>query len=99
MPFAELREVSCYHILPILLPENVNRMKFMENMKARGIQTSIHYPAVHHFEIYEDGWRSRGNHLPVTEDVSSRQITLPLYSTMKDEQVEWVAQAVKQSLI
>lgn len=99
MPFAELREVSCYHILPILLPENVNRMKFMESMKAQGIQTSIHYPAVHHFEIYEDKWRSRGNHLPVTEDVSSRQITLPLYSTMKDEQVEWVAQAVKQSLI
>lgn len=99
MPFAGLREVSCYHILPILLPENVNRMKFMETMKTQGVQTSIHYPAVHHFHIYEDEWRSRGDLLPVTEDVSSRQITLPLYSTMKDEQVEWVVQAVKQSLI
>lgn len=99
MPFTELRELPCYHILPVLLPENVNRMKFMENMKAQGVQTSIHYPAVHHFHIYEDEWRSRGNHLPVTEDVSSRQITLPLFSTMKDEQVEWVVQAVKQALI
>lgn len=99
MPFAESREVSCYHILPILLPEDTNRSIFMENMKAQDVQTSLHYPAVHHFHIYEKEWQSRGNDLPVTEAVSARQVTLPLYSTMKEEQVEWVAKAVKQALV
>jgi dTDP-4-amino-4,6-dideoxygalactose transaminase len=99
MPFAEVRGASCYHILPVLLPPGVDRAQFMEGMKAQGIQTSIHYPPVHRFQIYEKDWLSRGNHLPLTEEVSSRQVTLPLYATMQNEQVEWVAHAAKFVLI
>jgi dTDP-4-amino-4,6-dideoxygalactose transaminase len=98
MPFAELRGTSCHHILPVLLPPGMDRARFMEGMKMQGIQTSIHYPPVHRFHIYENDWLTRGNPLPLTEDVSSRQITLPLYATMKDEQVEWVARAMEQVL-
>nr|WP_211436374.1 DegT/DnrJ/EryC1/StrS family aminotransferase [Candidatus Kuenenia stuttgartiensis] len=36
--------VSSNHILPVLLPEEIDRAKFMEYMKQNGIQTSIHYP-------------------------------------------------------
>jgi dTDP-4-amino-4,6-dideoxygalactose transaminase len=95
MPFTEVRGASCYHILPVLLPPGVDRAQFMEGMKEQGIQTSIHYPPVHRFQIYEKDWLSRGNHLPLTEEVSSRQVTLPLYATMQNEQVEWVAHAAK----
>jgi dTDP-4-amino-4,6-dideoxygalactose transaminase len=101
MPFAEVRgtsSVSCYHILPALLPAGVDRSRFMEGMKAQGIQTSIHYPPVHRFHIYEDEWNARGGLLPLTEEASARQVTLPLYATMRDEQVEWVAHAVEQVL-
>jgi dTDP-4-amino-4,6-dideoxygalactose transaminase len=98
MPFAELRGTSCYHILPVLLPPHTDRAQFMEGMKAQGIQTSIHYPPVHRFHIYEEDWLARGKSLPLTEDVSSRQVTLPLYATMQVEQVEWVAHAARQVL-
>ena len=70
----------------------------MEALKQRGIQTSIHYPPVHHFQIYRDEWKKREMELPLTEDVSSREVTLPLYATMRSEQVHWVAQAVKEAL-
>ncbi|MFH2040855.1 MAG: DegT/DnrJ/EryC1/StrS family aminotransferase [Chloroflexota bacterium] len=98
LPFAEERGTSCYHILPALLPEGTDRIHFMESLKLQGIQTSIHYPPVHHFSIYQEDWQERGVPLPVTEAVSSRQVTLPLYPTMRDEQVHWVVQAVKQAL-
>jgi dTDP-4-amino-4,6-dideoxygalactose transaminase len=95
MPFGEERGTSCYHILPVLLPAGTDRIPFMEGLKSRGIQTSIHYPPVHFFQIYHDEWQKRGASLPLTEDASARQVTLPLYPTMREEQVEWVAQAVK----
>jgi len=98
MPFAELRGTSCYHILPVLLPPGVDRAQFMDGMKTQGIQTSIHYPPVHRFHIYEKDWSARGRLLPITEDASSRQVTLPLYATMQDEQVEWVVRAAEQVL-
>ena len=98
MPFGEERGTSCYHILPILLPSGTDRIHFMEGLKSHGVQTSIHYPPVHQFQIYHDDWQKRGASLPVTEEAAARQVTLPLYPTMRDEQVEWVAQAIKETL-
>ena len=98
MPFEEKRGASCYHILPILLPAGMDRIRFMEGMKARGIQTSIHYPPVHQFQIYRDEWKKRGAPLSLTEEIAAREVTLPLYATMQDEQVEWVVKAVQESL-
>ncbi|RJP52185.1 MAG: DegT/DnrJ/EryC1/StrS family aminotransferase [Anaerolineaceae bacterium] len=98
MPFAEDRGKSCCHILPVLLPPGLNRAQFMEGMKSQGIQTSIHYPPVHRFQIYEKDWSTRSSLLPLTEDVAARQVTLPLYATMQAEQVEWVVRAAGQVL-
>jgi len=98
MPFAEERGESCHHILPVLLPLGTDRALFMEGMKAQGIQTSNHYPPVHRFHIYESDWQSRNDPLPLTEEVSARQVTLPLYASMKDDQMEWVARAARQVL-
>jgi dTDP-4-amino-4,6-dideoxygalactose transaminase len=98
MPFEEQRGISCYHILPVLLPPGTDRIRFMENMKVRGIQTSIHYPPVHGFHIYQEEWKKHGVPLPLTEEVTSREVTLPLYPTMSEEQVRWVVESVQQSL-
>ena len=99
MPFADARGTSCYHILPVLLPPGTDRIRFMEALKTRGIQTSIHYPPVHHFQIYQDEWQKRGLALPITEEAAAREVTLPLYPTMSNEQVHWVVQAIHEALM
>jgi len=53
---------------------------------------------VHRFSIYQAAYASRPNPLPITEAVAAREVTLPLYPTMTDEQVGWVVQAVKEAL-
>jgi dTDP-4-amino-4,6-dideoxygalactose transaminase len=98
MPFSGERGTSCYHILPIRLSLGTDRIRFMEGLKAHGVQTSIHYPPVHHFQIYHEAWKERGMDLPVTEDVAAREVTLPLYPTMSEEQVKWVVQAIKETM-
>jgi len=98
MPFAGQRGSSCHHILPVLLPEGVDRIRFMEGMKARGVQTSIHYPPVHQFQIYRKPARSVKQELPLTEQTALREVTLPLYPMMQDADVEWVVGSVRQAL-
>ena len=97
VPFENLPGVSAHHIMPVLLPPGADRLRFMEGMKARGIQTSIHYPPVHTFTAYRD--RARGaDHLPVTDEVAAREVTLPLYPTMTDEQVHQVVESAAAAL-
>jgi dTDP-4-amino-4,6-dideoxygalactose transaminase len=98
MPFAEARGSSCHHILPVLLPEGADRIRFMEGMKARGIQTSIHYPPAHDFQVYRKSERWAKKHLPNTVDVAAREVTLPLYPAMQQSDVKLVAGAVRETL-
>lgn len=94
VPFNETRGISACHLLPILLPAGSDRLGFMEYMKSHGIQTSIHYPPIHKFQAFAEVGLGAGD-LPVTENVTGRQVTLPLYPTLKEEDVTVVVQAVQ----
>jgi dTDP-4-amino-4,6-dideoxygalactose transaminase len=98
VPFQTPRGTSCHHIMPVLLPEGTNRFEFMEGMKSQGVQTSIHYPPIHHFKNYEEQTQCPRSDLFVTENVGLREITLPLYPTMKDEDVEFVVTAIQNQI-
>jgi len=85
-----------YHLFPLLLPPGVDRQAFIDRLRQAGVQTSIHYPPVHTFEYYRR--RYPGVSLPQTEAVAARQVTLPLYPGMSDEQLNLVVTAVQQAL-
>jgi dTDP-4-amino-4,6-dideoxygalactose transaminase len=96
LPFRDCYGQPAYHIFPILLTEGVDRLKFIEAMKLDGIQTSIHYPPVHKFSYYHQ--RYPEVFLPLTESVAAREVTLPLYPGMTDEQAQLVIGAVGKGL-
>jgi len=95
VPFQSHTGKTSAHIMPILLPQETNRKEFIDSMKENGIQTSIHYPPIHTFTAYKDtvSWD-----LPVTEDVAKREITLPLYPAMSNDDVVVVVSAIQASL-
>jgi dTDP-4-amino-4,6-dideoxygalactose transaminase len=70
----------------------------MEAMKARGIQTSIHYPPIHKFSAFQGSGEQRGQGLGVTEALAAREVTLPLYPALTQEQVRQVVDAVREAL-
>jgi dTDP-4-amino-4,6-dideoxygalactose transaminase len=94
LPFTHAPGQSSYHLMPILLPNGADKFAFMASMKARGIQTSWHYPPVHTFEAYRQAYQSNPTPLPMTEASAAREVTLPLYPTMTEEQVNWVVKAI-----
>jgi dTDP-4-amino-4,6-dideoxygalactose transaminase len=96
VPFANHAGISAAHLLPILLPAGANKSSFMANMKAQSIQTSFHYPPIHTFTAYRQV--NEQISLPITEAIAEREVTLPLYPTLCDEDVKLVVQAVSNSL-
>lgn len=96
LPFRNANGNSAYHIFPILLPPDMDRTAFIDQLRAAGIQTSIHYPPIHQFEYYRKLFPNTC--LPQTEEVAAREVTLPLYPAMQDEDVEYVISAVKEAI-
>ena len=92
LPFLGRVGSPSYHIFPILLPSGIDREAFMNALRSEGIQTSIHYPPTHRFTYYQSRYGVIS--LPRTEYVSEREVTLPLYPGMRDEQVDLVVDRV-----
>ena len=96
IPFRQLQDMeSSYHIFPVLLPENVDRLKVIEILKTDGVQSSIHYPPVQEFSAF--------THLslkatPVASAISARELTLPLYPGMSDGDIDIVVSAFRKAM-
>ena len=97
IPFIDIENIeSVYHIFPILLDAKIDRVKLIGELKAEGIQSSIHYPAFKDFTAFKDIGL---NPASIAEDIASRELTLPLYPTMSFEQVDLVCNSLKKTLI
>ncbi len=83
---------SVYHILPVLLPQGTDRVMIIGALKAKGIQSSIHYPPFWDFTAYKGQFSP--NDSPITAEICRRQLTLPLFPTMTDEEVDQVISAL-----
>jgi len=82
------------HLMPILLPRGMDRMKTMASLREAGIQSSIHYPMYHKFT-----WHRRlfGDlFLPNSEAWCLRELTLPLHPGLSDDDVDCVCEAVSK---
>lgn len=96
IPFRTLRDkVSSYHIFPVLLPRGIDRLAVIEVLKREGIQSSIHYPSMRQFSAF-DGIDLGAT--PLADEISTRELTLPLYPGMSDEDVQAVVSAFRTAL-
>jgi dTDP-4-amino-4,6-dideoxygalactose transaminase len=87
---------SVYHILPALLPENADRIAVIGALKEKRIQSSIHYPPFWDFTAYKGQFSP--NDSPVTAEICRRQLTLPLFPTMTEDEGDKVCNALLEAL-
>lgn len=98
IPFQRHPGVSACHLMPVLLPDGVAREEIMEKMKAKGIQTSIHYPPIHQFSAYSQLTTQASSDLKITDLLAAHEVTLPLFPALSPTDVKFVVDALRESL-
>nr|WP_315486167.1 DegT/DnrJ/EryC1/StrS aminotransferase family protein [uncultured Undibacterium sp.] len=96
LPVADFTN-SNWHMFHIVLPERINRAEFMQKMLDLGIGLGYHYRAIHLFTLYRERGFTDGM-FPISERVGKQIVTLPLFPTMSESDVERVVSAVKSCL-
>lgn len=99
VPFRQPRGNSAYHIMPILLPKETDRPSVMQAMKEAGIQTSVHYRPIDTFTAYQIAGIGPSASTPLATDIGMRTITLPLFPSMTESEVQQVCRALEGALI
>ena len=96
VPFADNKGFVSNYIMPVVIAKGdaSYRDAIREKMHDAGIQTSVHYPAVHRFSVYKD----YSAVLPQTEYVTDHEITLPMYAALTMDQVDFICSVLDSSL-
>lgn len=84
-----------WHIHPVLIDfeaAGINRAKLMQDLRAQGIGTQVHYIPVHLQPYYRQRYGALS--LPGAERYYARTLTLPLFAGMADDDVDRVAAAL-----
>ncbi len=73
----------------------MSRNEFIEELNQRGIGTSVHWRPLHLHPYYQERFSYQPGDLPVADEEWERFISLPVYPSMTDEEIERVARAVR----
>ena len=86
IPFEKHTEFTSNYIFPIVIKEtdSVKRNALRDKLAAYGVQTSIHYPAVHRFSVFQKYY----SELPKTDQMVNSMITLPMFAGLTTENIE-----------
>jgi dTDP-4-amino-4,6-dideoxygalactose transaminase len=88
---------AAWAIYAVLLPDSATRERVQAALKADGVPTAIYYPKpLHHQPAYRP--YHGGNKLPVSEDLATRIMALPIHPDLTDDQAHRVCAALAAAL-
>ncbi|BBU71986.1 LPS biosynthesis-like protein [Fluviibacter phosphoraccumulans] len=99
LPVADFAH-SNWHMFQIVLPLDrldTDRAGIMADLKALGIGTGLHYPPIHLFTLYRERGFTEGM-FPIAERIGRSIITLPLFPTLTESDVDRIVAAVAHVL-
>ena len=86
------------HLYPIALELerlNVDRARFIQELRAENIGTSVHFIPIHLHPYFRDQLGVREGMFPVAEDAYRRAISLPMFPRMSEQDVRDVVAAIR----
>ena len=82
---------SVWHVFAIRSNRRDELKRYLEE---KGIITNIHYPIpIHLQKCYKDLGHHKGDY-PVAEEISTSELSIPMYYGMKDEEITYVIDAI-----
>ncbi len=93
VPARVANSVSAWAIYSILLPDRSARERMQARLRAAGVPSAIYYPRPLHAQLAYQGAHD-GTVLPVSEDVATRILALPIHPYLTEADVDRVCAAV-----
>lgn len=89
--------IHAWHLYPVRLKLanlSIDRNAFMEKLKMNGVGCSVNWRPLHLHPLYAERFGWRADHLPAATTVWEQLISLPIFSSMSDTEIDHVRQTV-----
>jgi len=107
---AEVEEVQVPFIAPyvnkmswfvyvVKLKMGINRNQLIKYLNEEGVQCKPYFTPIHLQPFYRKMFGYKEGDFPVTEDVTGRTIALPFFNNLKEEQIDYVVEKLKEGIV
>lgn len=88
------------HLYPVILTENtpIFRNDFINALADKGISTSVHYKPLHRMTYYREHYGLKPEDFPNTERIWKGTVSLPVYTELKGEELEYICKSIREIL-
>jgi perosamine synthetase len=87
-----------YQLYSIILKTHEMQKGLKSHLDGKNIMSKVYFDPVHLSKHYHDLYGNMKGQFPVTEDISSRILTLPLFPEMKDKDFNRIIDAIREYL-
>lgn len=95
-PHIVLPSVKREHAFSLyIIKVDKNRDSFARELSEKGLETGLHYIPLHLLSYYKAKYSLRINDFPVALRNFQQVLSIPLYASMTDEEVEYVCASIK----
>jgi perosamine synthetase len=102
LPAVRANTNPAWHLYPIRLnleKLNADRGQIFRALRAENIGVNVHYIPVHLHPYYRDRFGDHAGEYPIAENAYERLISLPMFHSMSDADVEDVICAVRKVIL
>ncbi|HDK26595.1 MAG TPA: DegT/DnrJ/EryC1/StrS family aminotransferase [Candidatus Atribacteria bacterium] len=106
---AQIEEVQVPYIAPYInkmswfiyvvrLNRGIDRNKVIKYLNKEGVQCKPYFTPIHLQPFYRKMFGYKEGDFPITEDVAGRTIALPFFNNLKEEQIDYVVEKLKEGI-
>lgn len=105
----EVEEVQVPYIAPyvskmswfvyvVRLKRGIDRNRVIKYLNEEGVQCKPYFTPIHLQPFYRKMFDYNEGNFPITEDVAGRTIALPFFNNLKEEQIDYVVEKLKEGI-
>jgi len=87
-----------WFVYVVRLERGIDRNKVIKYLNEEGVQCKPYFTPIHLQPFYRKMFGYKEGDFPITEDVTGRTIALPFFNNLKEEQIDYVVNKLKEGI-
>jgi len=87
-----------WFVYVVRLKRGIDRNKVIKYLNEEGVQCKPYFTPIHLQPFYRKMFGYKEGDFPITEDVTGKTIALPFFNNLKEEQIDYVVEKLKNSI-
>ena len=96
IPFELKDSYHIYQMYAVQLEDNIDRERIKQNLTKARIMTKVYFEPIHLKTFYREKFNYKKGDLPKTEEISKKILTLPLYPTLTNKDMDYIVEEIRK---